>query len=149
MTKAGIGFTLILGIGCLAWTHSARAATGWVCAETPQNQSPMDKAVRRAVGVTGTEIQKYDIQGKKLETVPDNSTVINGIQMFLSSHYQIITNNSIGLVAILTDAKNYPSGPQVWVDVIIIDKTRDIIEHFSGSTTERNGNVETGPCTPY
>lgn len=149
MTHAAIRISFFLGIICLSSVQRANAATGWVCSETPQDQSAVDKDVNRADGLGRASIQKYEIDGNQLKWEPDNSTVINGIQTASPWDYQIVTNNRYGLVAIFTDVKKYPSGPQVWADVIEIDKTKDTIWHFSGSATDQNGAVDAGPCTSY
>lgn len=121
----------------------AHAFTGWVCSEKPPKNIATPELPDQ------TEINKYKIVGDKLETVLDNRTIIGGTQMGISFVYQIITNNAVGLVAISTDAAEYDSGPTVFADVILIDKTRDTIEHFSGSTTGSPSEPTTGPCTIY
>lgn len=136
-------FITLLLLGSVTVFTPAQAFTGWVCSERPPTN------IATAELPDQTELYKYKIVGDKLETVLDNRTAISGTQMGSPFTYQIVTDNSLGLVAILTDVNKYASGPEVWADVILIDKTRSMIKHFSGSTADPHYEVETGPCTTY
>jgi hypothetical protein len=122
-------------------SHSASAMTGWVCSETDSSQV--------AGFPSTTEIKKYAIAGNQLKTILDSTTIIEGMQLDPAITYQIVTNNALGLVAISTDVKQYNTGPEVWADIIEIDKARSLIRHFSGSTAGRQEDAATGPCTSF